>query len=151
MVLFYFSKLNVSVLTHLNTGFTLSTLRSNELLLQKNNFNEINVIKNFFINFGPQHPAAHGVLRLVLEMNGEVIIGVDAHIGLLHRGTEKLIEYKTYMQALPYFDRLDYVSMMSQEHVYSMAVESLLGCVVPFRASVIRVIFLEITRILLWR
>ena len=83
-------------------------------------------VKNFTLNFGPQHPAAHGVLRLVLEMNGEVVERADPHIGLLHRGTEKLIEYKNYMQALPYFDRLDYVSMMAQEHGYSLAVEKLL-------------------------
>ena len=80
-------------------------------------------IKNFSINFGPQHPAAHGVLRLILELNGEVIKKADPHIGLLHRGTEKLIEYKTFLQALPYFDRLDYVSMMSYEHAYSLAIE----------------------------
>jgi NADH dehydrogenase (ubiquinone) Fe-S protein 2 len=105
-------------------------------------------IKNFTINFGPQHPAAHGVLRLVLELNGEVVERADAHIGLLHRGTEKLIEYKTYMQALPYFDRLDYVSMMAQEHTYSLAIEKLVGLNVPVRAQYIRVLFLEITRIL---
>lgn len=105
-------------------------------------------VKNFTINFGPQHPAAHGVLRLVLEMNGEVVKRADPHIGLLHRGTEKLIEYKTYLQALPYFDRLDYVSMMCQEHGYSLAVEKLLGCEVPLRAQYIRVLFAEITRIL---
>jgi len=105
-------------------------------------------IKNFTMNFGPQHPAAHGVLRLVLELNGEVIERADPHIGLLHRGTEKLIEYKTYLQALPYFDRLDYVSMMSQEHAYSLAVEKLLNCPVPLRAQYIRVLFAEITRIL---
>ena len=105
-------------------------------------------IKNFTINFGPQHPAAHGVLRLVLELNGEVVERADPHIGLLHRGTEKLIEYKTYLQALPYFDRLDYVSMMAQEHTYSLAVEKLLSCDVPVRAQYIRVLFAEITRIL---
>ena len=105
-------------------------------------------IKNFTINFGPQHPAAHGVLRLVLEMNGEVVQRADPHIGLLHRGTEKLIEYKTYLQALPYFDRLDYVSMMCQEHAYSLAVEKLLRVEVPVRAQYIRVLFAEITRIL---
>jgi len=105
-------------------------------------------IKNFTINFGPQHPAAHGVLRLVLELNGEIIERADPHIGLLHRGTEKLIEYKTYMQALPYFDRLDYVSMMAQEQTYSLTVEKLLGCDVPLRAQYIRVLFCEITRIL---
>ena len=105
-------------------------------------------IKNFTINFGPQHPAAHGVLRLVLELNGEVVERGDPHIGLLHRGTEKLIEYKTYTQALPYFDRLDYVSMMAQEHTYSLAVEKLLNCDVPIRAQYIRALFCEITRIL---
>lgn len=105
-------------------------------------------IKNITINFGPQHPAAHGVLRLVLEMDGEVVERADPHIGLLHRGTEKLIEYKTYMQALPYFDRLDYVSPMSQEHAFSLATEKLLGCEVPIRAQYIRVLFCEITRIL---
>jgi len=105
-------------------------------------------IKNFTINFGPQHPAAHGVLRLVLELNGEVIERADPHIGLLHRGTEKLIEYKTFLQALPYFDRLDYVSMMAQEQTYSLAVEKLLNCSVPLRAQYIRVMFGEITRIL---
>lgn len=104
--------------------------------------------KNFTMNFGPQHPAAHGVLRLVLELDGEVVERADPHIGLLHRGTEKLIEYKTYLQALPYFDRLDYVSMMAQEHGYSLAVEKLLKCQVPLRAQYIRVIFSEITRIL---
>lgn len=105
-------------------------------------------VKNFTINFGPQHPAAHGVLRLVLEMNGEVVQRADPHIGLLHRGTEKLIEYKTYLQALPYFDRLDYVSMMCQEHAYCLAVEKLLNTSVPIRAQYIRVLFAEITRIL---
>jgi len=105
-------------------------------------------IKNFTINFGPQHPAAHGVLRLILELNGEKIIKVDPHIGLLHRGTEKLIEHKNYLQALPYFDRLDYVSMMSQEHVYVLAIEKLLNINVPLRSQYIRVLFSEITRIL---
>ena len=105
-------------------------------------------LKSFNLNFGPQHPAAHGVLRLILELEGEVINRADPHIGLLHRGTEKLIEYKTYLQALPYFDRLDYVSMMAQEHAYSLAVEKLLKCDVPLRAQYIRVLFSEITRIL---
>lgn len=105
-------------------------------------------IKNFTMNFGPQHPAAHGVLRLILELDGELVRKADPHIGLLHRGTEKLIEYKTYIQALPYFDRLDYVSMMSQEHAYSIAVEKLLNCNVPNRARYIRVIYSELTRIL---
>src|SRR6202046_1761671 len=105
-------------------------------------------IRNYTMNFGPQHPAAHGVLRLVLFLDGEIIQKVDAHIGLLHRGTEKLIEYKNFTQALPYFDRLDYVSMMAQEHAYSLAVENLLSCKIPFRAQLIRVLFCEITRIL---
>ena len=105
-------------------------------------------IRNLTVNFGPQHPAAHGVLRLVLELDGEVVQRADAHIGLLHRGTEKLIEYKTYFQALPYFDRLDYVSMMAQEHAYALGVESLMGHKVPERASFIRVFFSEITRLL---
>jgi NADH dehydrogenase (ubiquinone) Fe-S protein 2 len=105
-------------------------------------------IKNFNINFGPQHPAAHGVLRLVVEMSGEAVIRAEPHIGLLHRGTEKLIEYKSYLQALPYFDRLDYVSMIAQEHAYCLAIENLSNLAVPIRAKYIRVIFLEITRIL---
>jgi NADH-quinone oxidoreductase subunit D len=105
-------------------------------------------IKSFTMNFGPQHPAAHGVLRLVLEMDGEVVERADPHIGLLHRGTEKLIEYKTYLQAVPYFDRLDYVSPMCQEHAFALAVEKLLGIEVPPRAKYIRVLFSEITRVL---
>jgi len=105
-------------------------------------------LKNFTLNFGPQHPAAHGVLRLVLELKGEFVLRADPHIGLLHRGTEKLIEYKNYLQALPYFDRLDYVSMMAQEHTYSLAVEQLIFCNIPRRAQLIRVLFLELTRIL---
>lgn len=108
----------------------------------------IRELKNFTINFGPQHPAAHGVLRLILELDGEIVERADPHIGLLHRGTEKLIEYKTYIQALPYFDRLDYVSMMAQEHTYSLAIEKIATIKVPRRAQVIRVLFLEITRIL---
>jgi NADH-quinone oxidoreductase subunit D len=100
------------------------------------------------INFGPQHPAAHGVLRLILEMDGEVVDRADPHIGLLHRGTEKLIEHKTYLQSVPYFDRLDYVSPMPQEHAFSLAVEKLLGCEVPLRAQYIRVLFDELTRIM---
>jgi NADH dehydrogenase (ubiquinone) Fe-S protein 2 len=110
--------------------------------------NEVREIKNFTLNFGPQHPSAHGVLRLVLELDGEIIEKADPHIGLLHRGTEKLIEYKNYTQALPYFDRLDYVSMMAQEHGYSLAVEKLLRCEMPLRAQYIRVLYSEITRIL---
>jgi NADH dehydrogenase (ubiquinone) Fe-S protein 2 len=111
-----------------------------------NNF--FSKIKNITLNFGPQHPAAHGVLRLVLYLDGELIKKIDAHIGLLHRGTEKLIEYKNYLQALPYFDRLDYVSMMVQEQCYSLAVENLLNLEIPFRAKIIRVLYSEITRIL---
>ena len=105
-------------------------------------------IKNFTLNFGPQHPAAHGVLRLILELVGESVVKATPHIGLLHRGTEKLIEYKTYFQALPYFDRLDYVSMLAQEHSYCLAVEKLINCNIPKRAQYIRIIFAEITRIL---
>jgi NADH-quinone oxidoreductase subunit D len=104
--------------------------------------------RKFTINFGPQHPAAHGVLRLVLELDGEIVERVDPHIGLLHRGTEKLIEYKTYLQALPYFDRLDYVAPMNQEHAYSLAVEKLVGVTVPKRAQLIRVLYSEIGRLL---
>jgi len=113
-------------------------------------FNDLEAknFSNFTMNFGPQHPAAHGVLRLVVELSGEVVERADPHIGLLHRGTEKLIEHKTFQQALPYFDRLDYVSMMAQEHTYSLAVEKLLRLEVPIRASFIRMIFLEITRLL---
>lgn len=110
-----------------------------------NNFKQI---KNFLINFGPQHPAAHGVLRLILELDGEVIKRADPHIGLLHRGTEKLLEYKTFLQGLPYFDRLDYVSMMAQELTYSVIIESLAGINIPPRALALRILFLEITRIL---
>ncbi len=105
-------------------------------------------LKNMTLNFGPQHPAAHGVLRLILELDGEVVERADPHIGLLHRGTEKLIEHKTYLQAVPYFDRLDYVSPMCQEHAYALVVEKLLSCEVPLRAQYIRVIFSELTRIL---
>jgi len=105
-------------------------------------------IRPYTMNFGPQHPAAHGVLRLVLEMDGEVVERADPHIGLLHRGNEKLIEYKTYIQAVPYFDRLDYVSPMNQEHAYALSVEKLLGITVPDRAQYIRVLFSELTRIL---
>jgi NADH-quinone oxidoreductase subunit D len=105
-------------------------------------------IRNFNINFGPQHPAAHGVLRLVLELDGEVVERVDPHIGLLHRGTEKLIEHKTYMQAIGYFDRLDYVAPMNQEHAFCLAAEKLLGMTVPRRAQLIRVLYSEIGRLL---
>src|SRR3954463_11775614 len=110
--------------------------------------NDQSGLRNFTINFGPQHPAAHGVLRLVLELDGEIVERVDPHIGLLHRGTEKLIEAKTYLQAIPYFDRLDYVAPMSQEHGFCLAVEKLLGISPPRRAQLIRVLYLEISRIL---
>jgi NADH dehydrogenase (ubiquinone) Fe-S protein 2 len=110
--------------------------------------NRVRKLKNFTINFGPQHPAAHGVLRLVLELDGETVTYADPHVGLLHRGTEKLLESKNYLQGLPYFDRLDYVSMMVQEHCYSMSIETLAGIEIPERASYIRVLFSEITRIL---
>jgi NADH:ubiquinone oxidoreductase subunit D len=109
---------------------------------------EIKSVKTFHLNFGPQHPSAHGVLRLILELSGEQVMNADPHIGLLHRGTEKLMEHKTFMQALPYLDRLDYVSMMAQEHAYSLAVEGLLKIRVPLRAQYIRVMFDELTRIL---
>jgi NADH-quinone oxidoreductase subunit D len=105
-------------------------------------------LRNFTINFGPQHPAAHGVLRLVIELDGEVVERVDPHIGLLHRGTEKFCEYKTYLQALPYFDRLDYVAPMTQEHAWCLAVEKILGIEVPKRGQLIRVLYLELSRIL---
>ncbi len=105
-------------------------------------------IRNFNLNFGPQHPSAHGVLRLVLEMDGEIIERADPHIGLLHRGTEKLIEYKSYLQAVPYFDRLDYVAPQNQEHAFALAVEKLLGLEIPPRAQYIRVLYAEIGRIL---
>lgn len=127
----------------------------NKQIITNNVLNKDNLSSNFFkhivnltLNFGPQHPAAHGVLRLVLELDGEYLVNVDPHIGLLHRGTEKLLEYKTYMQGLPYFDRLDYVSMMAQEHAFSLAVESLLSIEVPLRAKLIRVLFCELTRLL---
>jgi NADH dehydrogenase (ubiquinone) Fe-S protein 2 len=116
--------------------------------LYTNSQQSLEQMRSFNLNFGPQHPSAHGVLRLVLELNGENVRKSTPHIGLLHRGTEKLIEYKNYIQALPYFDRLDYVSMMAQEQVYSLAVEKLLRCAVPLRAQFIRVLYAELTRIL---
>jgi len=109
---------------------------------------KLKTLKILNINFGPQHPAAHGVLRLILEIVGERILYCDPHIGLLHRGTEKLMEYKPYLQSLPYLDRLDYVSMMVQEHTYALAIEKIANLLVPARAQYIRVLFLEITRIL---
>ncbi|MFN4166212.1 MAG: NADH-quinone oxidoreductase subunit D, partial [Ferrovibrio sp.] len=105
-------------------------------------------IANYMVNFGPQHPAAHGVLRLVMELDGEIVERCDPHIGLLHRGTEKLIEHKTYLQAVPYFDRLDYVAPMNQEHAFALATERLLGLEVPARGQAVRVLFAEIGRLL---
>src|SRR5260370_28956589 len=105
-------------------------------------------IRNFTLNFGPQHPAAHGVLRLVLELDGEVVDRVDPHIGLLHRGTEKLIEYKTYQQAIPYFDRLDYVAPMNQEHAFCLAAEKLLGLVIPRRGQTLMGLYPQVRRLL---
>lgn len=119
----------------------------NNLVPNTNNENQT-FLKFYSLNFGPQHPSAHGVLRLVLDLYGEVVTKADPHIGLLHRGTEKLMEFKTVSQNLPYLDRLDYVSMMAQEHCYSMAIEQLLEINVPLRSRYIRVLFLEITRIL---
>lgn len=124
-----------------------SALKTNKIIKQNKN-DSLEQMRSFNLNFGPQHPSAHGVLRLVLELNGETVRKALPHIGLLHRGTEKLIEYKTYQQALPYFDRLDYVSMMVQEQAYSLSVEKLLRCAVPLRAQYIRVLFAELTRIL---
>lgn len=111
-------------------------------------FKNFSQLKTFNLNFGPQHPSAHGVLRLILELDGEIIIKATPHIGLLHRGTEKLMENKLYIQALPYLDRLDYVSMMAQEHAFCLIIESFFNCEIPLRAQYIRVIFSEITRIL---
>ena len=101
-------------------------------------------IKHFILNFGPQHPSAHGVLRLILELDGEIIVKADPHIGLLHRGTEKLIEYKTYQQGLPYFDRLDYVSMMAQEHLFSSTIEELMSCEVPYSSEIYKSYFFRV-------
>ena len=123
-------------------------LRSEALLPVRKGGPSLQQMRSFNLNFGPQHPSAHGVLRLVLELRGESLKKATPHIGLLHRGTEKLIEYKNYAQALPYFDRLDYVSMMAQEQVFSLAIEKLVRCSIPLRAQVIRVLFAEITRIL---
>ncbi|MAM34289.1 MAG: NADH-quinone oxidoreductase subunit D [Micavibrio sp.] len=119
-----------------------------EPLTQNVEISDETQIKPYTMNFGPQHPAAHGVLRLVLEMEGEVVERADPHIGLLHRGTEKLIEYKTYLQAIPYFDRLDYVAPMNQEHAFALGVEKLLGITVPERGQYIRVLFCELGRVL---
>jgi NADH dehydrogenase (ubiquinone) Fe-S protein 2 len=126
----------------------LDTSRSAPLTALTSISPSLNQLRSFNLNFGPQHPSAHGVLRLVLELCGEAVKRAVPHIGLLHRGTEKLIEYKNYIQALPYFDRLDYVSMMAQEQVFSLAVEKLARSSVPLRAQFIRTIFVELTRIL---
>lgn len=123
----------------------LSSASTKKIVASNKNLDQL---RAFNLNFGPQHPSAHGVLRLILELNGETIQKAIPHIGLLHRGTEKLIEYKTYQQALPYFDRLDYVSIIVQEQGFSLAVEKLLRCAVPLRAQFIRVLFAELTRIL---
>src|SRR5579871_5864064 len=116
------------------------------LSLEQSPTTEGEVVSNYTINFGPQHPAAHGVLRMVMELDGEVIERIDPHVGLLHRGTEKLIEHKTYLQALPYFDRLDYCSPLAMEHSYVLAIEKLLNLEVPLRAQYLRVLFAELTR-----
>ena len=123
-------------------------IREDQLRRSETLRNAMAEIKNYTLNFGPQHPAAHGVLRLVLELDGEVIQRADPHIGLLHRATEKLAETKTFIQSVPYMDRLDYVSMMCNEHAYVLAIEKLLGIDVPMRAQYIRVMFDEITRLL---
>jgi len=117
------------------------------LILEESPTTGDEIITNYTINFGPQHPAAHGVLRMVTELDGEIVTRIDPHIGLLHRGTEKLIEYKTYLQALPYFDRLDYCSPLGMEQSYVLAVEKLLNLEVPERAKWLRTMFAEITRI----
>lgn len=124
------------------------TLSTNKTNLVSKKDNPQTFLKYYSLNFGPQHPSAHGVLRLVLDLYGEVITKADPHIGLLHRGTEKLMEFKTVSQGLPYLDRLDYVSMMAQEHCFSLAVEKMTNTNVPLRARYIRVLFLEVTRIL---
>jgi len=124
------------------------TLSTNNTSLISKKENPQTFLKYYSLNFGPQHPSAHGVLRLVLDLYGEVITKADPHIGLLHRGTEKLMEFKTVSQGLPYLDRLDYVSMMAQEHCFSLAIEKMTNTNVPLRARYIRVLFLEITRIL---
>jgi NADH dehydrogenase (ubiquinone) Fe-S protein 2 len=126
----------------------LSQLTPYEIMTFLRTLSALEHMRSFNLNFGPQHPSAHGVLRLVLELTGEQVRKATPHIGLLHRGTEKLIEYKNYLQALPYFDRLDYVSMMAQEQVYSLTVEKLLRSAIPLRAQFIRVLFAELTRIL---
>merc|ERR1712193_115701 len=131
-----------------NDPYGAHTLQEGLTQKPRDNSVEDRKVRHYTVNFGPQHPAAHGVLCLILELNGEEIIRADPHVGLLHRGTEKLIEYKTYLQALPYFDRLDYVSMMTNEQVYSLAVEKLLNVQIPERAKWIRLLFGEITRIL---
>src|SRR6476660_1734769 len=130
----------------LEAGQVEKQLRTVELGVQSEPGDQ--AINNYTINFGPQHPAAHGVLRLIMELDGEIVERCDPHVGLLHRGTEKLIEYKTYLQAIPYFDRLDYVSPMNQEHAFCFAADRLLGVTIPRRGQYIRVLFSEITRLL---
>ena len=137
--------LNLNKLSKFDFGESMGRTKYIKEIKENNNDKEN---KSLTLNFGPQHPAAHGVLRLILELDGEVVEKADPHIGLLHRGTEKLIEQKTYMQALPYFDRLDYVAPMNQEHAFTLATEKLLNISVPERAQYIRVIFCEIGRIL---
>jgi len=143
----------LNLINNKTISITSNKLYGKNTIVSKKSFKNIerfffNTLKYLFLNFGPQHPAAHGVLRLIIVLNNEYIVNVDPHIGLLHRGTEKLIEYKNYLQALPYLDRLDYVSMMVQEHAYCLAVESLLNANIPLRAKLIRILFSEITRIL---
>lgn len=131
------------------TKLLINTVHKNNMQISASKLLANNkIIKAYSINFGPQHPSAHGVLRLILEMYGEVVVTADPHIGLLHRGTEKLMEYKTYTQNLPYLDRLDYVSMLAQEHTFASTIEKLAEIVVPVRARYIRVATLEVTRIL---
>ncbi|RYN80169.1 NADH-ubiquinone oxidoreductase subunit [Alternaria alternata] len=136
------------VATDSNFGGVAPAETAQETRAEEDDHVDTRKIRHYTVNFGPQHPAAHGVLRLILELNGEEIVRADPHVGLLHRGTEKLIEYRTYLQALPYFDRLDYVSMMTNEQCFSLAVEKLLNIDIPIRAKYIRTLFGEITRIL---
>jgi len=141
-----FLKLNSFSLIRRN--YFMRSLLFNQLSILELKFGFISKVSSMKLNLGPQHPSMHGVLRLTVEIIGESVVNVDTHIGLLHRGTEKLIEFKTYIQALPYMDRLDYVSAMAQELAFSKAVEKMLGIQVSLKAQIIRVLFLEITRIL---
>ncbi len=135
-------------LSHPSDPYGVHKLQEGAVAKSREDSVENRKVRHYTVNFGPQHPAAHGVLRLILELNGEEIIRADPHVGLLHRGTEKLCEYKTYLQALPYFDRLDYVSMMTNEQCFSLAVEKLLNIEIPTRAKYIRTLFGELTRVL---